>query len=83
MGAGSFPRRKDIEMGMAIFKVGDRVSPFDVNRDRLWGEVVDTRRWGRGYSCRVRWDPELWRLSGKRHPQQGWYPQTKLWPVNS
>lgn len=66
---------------MQTYRVGDRVSPLQVNRHKLWGEVADIRRWGRGYSCRVRWDPELWRLNGKKHPQEGWYPQTKLWPV--
>jgi hypothetical protein len=67
---------------MQTYKVGDKVSPLQVNRHKLWGEVVGIRRWGRGYSCRVRWDADLWRLNGKKHPPEGWYPQTKLWPAD-
>ena len=70
-------------MSVAKFKLGDRVTPFPVRRERLQGEVVDIRRWGRGYSFRVQWDPELWRRNGKKHPQEGWYPQTKLWFADS
>jgi len=68
--------------GMARYRVGDRVTPFHVNRGKLWGEIMEIRRWGRGYSCRVRWDPELWRLNGRKHPREGWYPQTRLWAMN-
>jgi hypothetical protein len=63
---GHWAKRKGVEKDMQTYKVGDKVSPFNVNRHELWGEVVRIRRWGRGYSCHVHWDRELWRLNGKK-----------------